>query len=268
VTHPVVAALRGGDVEARRDACDAAPGDPEAVRVVEALVGALADDSPAVVHAAVRARERIGRQHAAVVPALDSALRHDDARVRLEAAWTWARLEPPPVKLLPVVIGGLEHAVGDARWRAARLLVELGRLHGEVVPVVESLAGPGHPPRVRRIALGALRELAPGSDATLRAHLEASRDTDVGLERLALTGLAGLGPAPETWKRLAEVIAEHPDGGCRRVAVTAVATLGDPPEAVREALARGAATDTDASVRRAAERALGLLAATPSTPDS
>jgi HEAT repeat protein len=90
----------------------------------------------------------------------------------------------------------------------------------------------------------------------------------VGLERLALTGLAGLGPAPETWKRLAEVIAEHPDGGCRRVAVTAVATLGDPPEAVREALARGAATDTEASVRRAAARALGLLAATPSTPDS
>jgi hypothetical protein len=47
---------------------------------------------------------------------------------------------------------------------------------------------------------GCLRELAPGADATLRAHLEASRDADVGLARLALTGLAGLGsPTPETW---------------------------------------------------------------------
>jgi hypothetical protein len=262
VTHPVAAALASGEAPARRAACEAAANDPSAVLLVDALVGALGDRDPTVVRAAVRALERIGREHDAVLTSLSAALRSEDPHHRLEAAWTWARLEPPPVKLLPAIVSTLEHAGGDARWRAARLLVELGRIHGEVVPVVYGLAASDRPPRVRRIALTALRELAPGSPETLRAHLEASRDPDAGLQRLALTGLAGLRSATsEVWSRLSEVLAKHGDPACRRVAATAVGALGDPPETVKTALARSAASDADASVRAAAERALRQLAA-------
>jgi hypothetical protein len=157
-----------------------------------------------------------------VLVALRPALRSDDPRQRLEAAWTWARLEPPPIVLLPAVVRSLAALDGDARWRAARLLVELARLHGEVAPVVRSLALPDQPARVRSIGLAALRELEPGADATRAAHLAASRDPDRGLARMALLGLAGLAPTREVWQRFAEVAASHADPACRQIAATAL----------------------------------------------
>lgn len=256
MTHPVVAALRSGAAATRRQACETAADDPSAVLLVDALVDALGDDDPGVARTASHALQRIGREHDAVLPALRSALRGESARQRLEAAWTWARLEPPPIKLLPAVVSSLDELAGDARWRAARLLVELGRLHAEIGPVLHDLACARHTPRVRRIGLAVLRDLDPHGEATRRAHLEASRAEDAGLQRLALTGLAGLGPATEeTWSRLCEVVAEHPDPACRRVAATAIGALGEAPPAVRSTLRQAADSDADSGVRSAAARA-------------
>ena len=256
MTHPIAAALRSAAAEQRCAACAAAAEDPSAVLLVDPLVAALADRDARVVRAAASALERIGRQHEAVLVALRPALRSEDPRQRFEAAWTWARLEPPPIKLLPAVVSALEDLAGDARTRAARLLVELTRLHGEVAPVVRSLVAADQPARVRAIGLTAMREIAPDSDAARRAHLAASRDPDPGLARIALTGLAGLAPAREIWERIAEVLAHHADPACRRIAATAVGPLGDPPPDVRDALARAAQSDADPIVRAAAARAL------------
>ena len=223
MTHAIVAALRSAAAEQRRAACDAAPDDPSAVLLVPPLVAALADRDARVVRAATRALERIGRAHTSVLTSLRPALRSDDPRHRLEAAWTWARLEPPPIALLPAIVASLVHLEGDARWRAARLLVELARIHGEVAPVVRNLAAADQPGRVRGIGLAALRELEPGSDATRRAHLAASRDPDPGLARLALLGLAGLAaPTSEVRERFAEVVSSHADPACRRIAARAL----------------------------------------------
>ena len=225
MTHPIVAALRSAAADERRAGCDAAPEDPSAVLLVDPLVEALGDRDPRVARAATRALERIGRQREpeTVLVALRAALRSEDPRRRLEAAWTWARLEPPPVKLLPAVVSALGDLDGDARWRAARLLVELARMHGEVAPVVRNLAAADQPARVRRIGLAALRELEPESDAAVAAHLAASRDPDVGLARLALLGLAGLaGPTDEVSRRFAEVAASHADPACRTIAARAL----------------------------------------------
>ncbi|HKA14122.1 MAG TPA: HEAT repeat domain-containing protein [Myxococcota bacterium] len=255
MTHPIVAALRSAAAEDRRAACEAAADDPSAVLLVDPLVAALADRDVRVVRAATAALERIGRRHEAVLVALRPALRSEDPRQRFEAAWTWARLEPPPIALLPAVVSALADLAGDARLRAARLLVELARLHGEVAPVVRSLAAADQPTRVRWIGLLVLRELAPESDIARSAHLAASRDPNPGLARLALTGLAGLAPARQIWDRLREVLARHPDPAFRRIAATAVGALGDAPAEVRDALAHAARSDADAGVRAAAERA-------------
>jgi hypothetical protein len=225
VTHPIVAALGSAAADQRIAACDAAPDDPSAVLLVEPLVGALADRDARVARAATRALERIGRARAvdAVLVALRPALRSSDPRQRLEAAWTWARLEPPPIVLLPAIAASLAYLEGDARWRAARLLVELARMHGEVAPVVRHLAGADQPARVRRVGLAALRELEPESDATRAAHLAASGDPDPELARLAVLGLAGLAaPTSEVWQRLSEVVSSHPDPECRRIAARAL----------------------------------------------
>jgi hypothetical protein len=195
------------------------------VLLVDPLVAALGDRDARVVRAATQALERIGRAGAteSVLVALRAGLRSEDPRERLEAAWTWARLEPPPIKLLPAVVSAAADLDGDARWRAARLLVELARMHGEVAPVVRSLVAPEQPPRARAIGLAALRELEPNSDSTRRAHLAASRDPDPGIARLALLGLAGLAaPTREVWERFTEVAASHPDPVCRHVAERAL----------------------------------------------
>ena len=223
MTHPIVAALRSAASEERLAACGAAADDPSAVLLVDPLVAALGDRDARVVRAATRALERIGREHEAVLVALRPALRSEDPRQRLEAAWTWARLEPPPIKLLPAVVSSLAGIDGDARWRAARLLVELARMHGEVAPVVRNLVAAEEPARVRAIGLAALRELEPGSDLTRSAHLAASRDPDAGLARLALLGLAGLAaPTGEVWQRFAEAAASHGDPACRAIATRAL----------------------------------------------
>ena len=247
MSHPLLAALRDGSAATRREACAAAAEDPSAVLLVDALCQALADADAAVARAAGTALQRIAREHGdaqpSVLSGLRDALRGETARQRLEAAWTWARIEPPPIALLPAVAGALDDAEGDARWRAARLLVELGRLHGEVTPVVFGLAGSEHPPRVRRIALTAMRELAPGDAAVLRAHLAASGDTDAGLRRIALAGLAGLGArTPEVWAALGRALEDEGDPAARRVAARAVRTLGEAPDPlVAAAEAAGAA---------------------------
>ena len=212
MTHPLVAALRSAAAADRRAACDAAAGDPSAVLLVDALVSALGDRDATVVRAATRALERIGRDHESVLVALRPALRSEDARQRLEAAWTWARIEPPPIKLLPAIVSSL----GE--------LDEQARMHGEVTPVIQNLVRDDQPARVRGTALAALRELEPSSPLTIAAHLAASRDADAGLARLALLGLAGVRvPSGEVWQRFAEVAASHADAACRRIAETALA---------------------------------------------
>ncbi len=256
MTHPIVAALHSAAAEERRAACEAAPGDPSAVLLVDPLVEALGDRDPRVVRAATRALEQIGREHEAVLVALRPALRSAESRHRLEAAWTWARLEPPPIKLLPAIVSALGDLQGDARWRAARLLVELARIHDEVSPVVHNLVAGDQPVRVRAVGLAALRELEPDSDATRAAHLAASRDRDPGLARLALVGLAGIAATREVWERLIEVLAANPDAACRRIAATACGALGSAPPEAHAALERAAQEDGDESVRAAAARSL------------
>ena len=238
MSHPLLAELACASAERRRRACEAAPEDPSAVLLVGALAECLGDREPEVCRAAGAALQRIGRgpgqASGPVLAALRPALRGESARERLEAAWTWARLEPPPLALLPAVVSCLEEADGDGRWRAARLLVELARLHAEAAPVVSGLAAAEQPARVRRIALAALRELSPGEPTTLDAHLEACRDPDPGLRRLALTGLAGLGArSEEVWSALTDALAPETDATTRRAAALAVVRLEQAPGALQ-----------------------------------
>ena len=88
-------------------------------------------------------------------------------------------------------MAALDSEDGDVRWSATRILVEMGRGHGEVLPVLLSLARDGSP-RARRMALAGLRELAPGEPEVARALLAATRDADLRVRRAAVTALAGL----------------------------------------------------------------------------
>jgi HEAT repeat protein len=225
LTHPVLGRLASADAEERRSACLAAESDPSAVLLVPALAEALGDETDAVARAASQTLAALGRRHAAVREALRASLREDPPRRRIRAAFTLARLEPPELRSLPALVSALEDADGDVRWTATRILVELGRLHGEVLPVLLNLARDASA-RVRRMALGGLRELAPGEPEVARVLVAASRDTDPGVRRAALTALAALeGPPGLVRERLVEAAGGDPDAASRRLAEIALAVL-------------------------------------------
>jgi len=231
VSHPVLRRLADPDPALRRAACRDAASDPTAVLLVDALAKALGDPERAVARAASASLAALGREVPEVVPALRRALAPGDPARRVHAAVTLAELAPPTPALLPALVEGLGAEDGDVRWAAARLLVDAGRLHGEVFALLRGLAlGPGDP-KARAMACACLRALAPDAPATARALCDVSREDDPALRRAALTALAGaIDPPREVASRLAEVAEGDPDPACRRLA-----------DAARRALARRAA---------------------------
>jgi len=225
VTHPLLRGLASDDAEQRRRACLEAENDPSAVLLVPALAAALGDPVKPVARAASQVLAALGRYHSSVVEALREALRAEQPRLRVQAAFTLARLEPPEPRSLPALVAALEFEDGDVRWTATRILVEMGRGHGEVLPVLMSLARDGSP-RARQMALAGLRELAPAEPEIARRLLAATRDPDLGVRRAAFTALAGLEEPPASaLERLAQAVTSDPDAASRRLAETALAAL-------------------------------------------
>jgi HEAT repeat protein len=267
VSHPLLARLGSADPDVRRDACRDAAADPAATLLAPALARALGDPSKAVARAASDALVAIERSAGGTADAVRGALHGDAPAARFGAAFTLARLEPPSPKLLPALVEALASGDGDVRWAAARLLVEMGRLHGEVLGVLVGLARAGEGAGVRRMAIFALGRLAPDRPEAARVLLDATRDTDLHVRRAAFTALAALlDPPREVAARLLEALAGDPDAATRRLAALALGELGAAspaalPAEARAALARAEADADDADLRRAAARSLGKLGA-------
>jgi HEAT repeat protein len=273
VTHPLVARLRDPRPETRREACARAAVDPSAVLLVEPLCRVLGDPDPRVAGAASRALLEIAKHDRELPSRLSEALRGGSRDARCWAAITLTRLEPPSLKLLPVLLDGLEHGAREVAWSSARAIVALGRLEGEVLPVLLHFVEGDERPGLRRLAVFALRELAPDRPETTRALLAASRDPDRELRRAALSALAVvLEETGDACDRLLEVLRRDPDPASRGLAASALGVLASrAPERtgeVREVLRGSAEGDAEPLVRRAAQAALERSAATdPSAPD-
>ncbi|HVP30547.1 MAG TPA: HEAT repeat domain-containing protein [Myxococcota bacterium] len=269
MAHPILARLRHPDPTERRAACLAAPEDPAATLLLDALGETLGDPVKSVSRAASDALAAIGRRERHVETVLRTALRSDSPGRRFAAAYTSVRLGPPTPTLLPALVDALASPDGDVRWSAARMLVDLGRLHGEVLGVLVGLVRAGDAPVVRRMASFALRELAPDRPEAARVLVDGTRDSAVHVRRAAFSALASLlDPPPEVSARLLEAVEHEPDLACRRIAAVALGELGiSSPGSLapdfRARLERLAADADDPDLRRAAERALLRLARPP-----
>ena len=226
MSHPILERLADPDPETRARACRDAALDPAAVLLIDALGEALGDVERAVARAASDALARLAREHD-VAAALRRALHGRDRRGRWQAARTLARLEPPGPRLLPAAVEALD---GPDAWEAARLLVDAGRLHGEVLPLLLGLVRGGASDSLRRMAAHCLRELAPDLPECADALIAASRDASPSVRRAALTALAGLrAPPPGVRERLRETRAREPDPSLRALADRALALMGEAP---------------------------------------
>jgi HEAT repeat protein len=267
VSHPVLEGLRGADPAGRLAACRAAVDDPSATLLIDALGEALADPVREVSRAAGDALVALGRLDRSVDEVLRRALRSQDAGRRFGAAAALARLAPPGPMLIPALVEALGQREGDVRWTAARLLVDAGHLHPEVLGILLGLARADERAPVRRMAVFALRELAPDLPECARTLVQATHDDDASVRRAALTAMASLlDPPAFVLERLLEVLDgdAHGDPASRRIATLALGELGaaDPaclPAGSIEQLQALAASSVDGGLRRGATRALTRL---------
>ncbi|MDH3520336.1 MAG: HEAT repeat domain-containing protein [Myxococcales bacterium] len=265
MTHPIVERLRSDDPEQRRSACADAARDPSAALFVEALCERLADPVHGVASAASRALAQLAPRDAQVRRGLDRALRGEEPMRRWRAALTYPRFEPPSLKLLPVLIDASGAPDRHVRWATTKLLVDLGRLQPEVLPVLLERSHADPRPVARRMLVHALRGLAPDRSETARALLAATQDRDAAVRRAALAGLAALlDPPAEVLERLCETLRGDDDAASRRIAATALGALGARnaarvPPAAATALRSAARTAGDPDLRRAAARALDRI---------
>jgi len=266
MTHPILHRMASRHPEERRAACLDARGDPAAVLFAEALVGLLGDPVKAVVRAASDALVEISRgADSGVEGALLGALHSDEPTRRWGAAFTAARVAQPNLRLLPALVEALGCTDGDVRWAAARIIVDVGHGHGEVLPLLVGLVRGGENPVVRRMATYALRELAPDRPEAAAVLLEAATDRDVQVRRAATTAMASLlGPPPQIGRHLLGALVSDPDAATRRLAALALGELGseDPravPAETRQALATASEHSEDIDLQRAVRLALQRL---------
>jgi len=267
VSHPLIERLCSPDPALRLAACRSAASDPSAILLAPALAEALGDPVKAVVRAASDALVEIQQRAGGVEPALREALHSREPRRRWGAAFTTARLAPPTPRLLPALVEALASPDGDVRWAAARILVDTGRLHGEVLPLLFGLVRRGESPVLRRMATFALRELAPDRPEAAEVLLEAAADRDLHVRRAATTAMAALQqPPPRVPEHLLETLRRDPDAANRRLAALALGELGAanpdclPAEAFQR-LEEAGRDNPDPDLRRALRRALDRLAA-------
>lgn len=226
MTHPLVAQLGDPEPAARAGACRAIAADPAGALLVEPLASALGDPERAVAKAAADALVILARGSDAVARLLRARLRERGAgapaRARVHAALALARLEPAEPGLLPALVEGLGARDGDVRWSSARVLVDMGRLHPQIVGVLVGLVRGADHAAARRMATFALRELAPDHPETVGALLAATGDADLHVRRASVTALAGLlDPPPAVATRLAALRAD-PDPTLAQLATLAL----------------------------------------------
>lgn len=219
MTHPLVAQLGDPEPAARAGACRAIAADPAGALLVEPLASALGDPERAVAKAAADALVILARSSRARLRERGAGA---PARARVHAALALARLEPAEPGLLPALVEGLGARDGDVRWSSARVLVDMGRLHPQIVGVLVGLVRGADHAAARRMATFALRELAPDHPETVGALLAATGDADLHVRRASVTALAGLlDPPPAVATRLAALRAD-PDPTLAQLATLAL----------------------------------------------
>jgi HEAT repeat protein len=262
LSHPIIAGLASPDTAERHAACVAAADDPSAVLLLHALAEALGDPEKRVAQAASDSLAQLAQTSDEVSGVVRAALSGGTPNQRWFAAFTYSRIEPVGPRLLPPLIEALGSDAGDIRWAAARLLVNTGRAHGEVLPLMLGLARTAPTGVLGCWALYGRRALAPDEPGCAHAIAAATHDPDRSVRHAALTALASLRDAPASViDRIVEVSTDTGDPAGQRIATFALGALGSRPQielsesAIASLRQHAAGTHRDA-LRSAARRAL------------
>lgn len=183
---------------------------------------------------------------------------------RFSAAWILFRRGEGSLRIVPTLLDSLEHADGDLRWSATHMLATLGRMHAEVLPLLLHEARKARSPTRRRMALFALRELAPEREETHAVFVSALKDSETSVQLAALSSFGKLyEPDRAAADQILEILKSHPDRRMRRIAAAVTPELVSAHPDTRERarpLLDALLTSADPALSRAARSALARLA--------
>ena len=251
--------LRSVDVAERLDAMADViqPGGCTDADTLEALAACLGDARKIIQRRAAETFAALGAQGTSVRDVLLRTLESDVTRQRWGAAYALSLLGDAPPVTLPTLLEALGSDDGDVRWAAGNILA---RLRGDttLVDALQQLLGTGNPAQ-RKMAAYCLRDLDARSPAVERALFAALHDPDTYVRLAVISAIGRLAIDRVTAAHgLVELLAD-PNASVHRVAAAVLGLLGERSDAVHAALTR-ASQSADASLARAAERSLRMLA--------
>lgn len=233
------------------------PGGCADAEVLEALAACLGDARKIIQRRAAETFAALGAQGTSVREVLLRTLESDVTRQRWGAAYALSLLGDAPPVTLPTLLQALGSDDGDVRWAAGNILA---RLRGDTVLVdaLQQLLGTGNSAQ-RKMAAYCLRDLDARSPAVERALFAALHDPDTNVRLAIIAAIGRLAIDRATAAQGLIDLLGDPDARVHRVAAAVLGLLGERSDAVHAAL-KIASQSADASLARAAERSLRLLA--------
>jgi len=248
-TADLVDTLRGGSVQARRDATRAlGSARHEVEQAVKALIGALGDEDLDVRCNARLGLSRIGTE---ATPYLLASLSDVNAQKRYGAAAALERIGPKAHGALPMLIAALQDEDASVREEAARALGRWGtQAEPAVAALTRLLADPD--PFTSGAAVFALSRLGKGSVPSLIGTLKDSNHVVRWCAAIALSKMGS--DAISAIPSLAEALRDS-DDNTRSTAAAALQNVGPGAKSAVPSLER-CLYDRDEDVRRNADLAL------------
>lgn len=191
------------------------------------------------------------------VPALLAALKHDQSRMRAEAADDLGAIGPPAMAATAALRATLRDPDALVRVSTAQALARIDATDPAPVPALVELLK-DKTARVRKAAAYALGNLGADAREAVPALVQALKDVDPGLRWTAVETLGQVGaPAGAAVPALVELLSDPP---CRAAAADALGQIGTASKAAIAPL-QALLKDADGSIRWTA--ALALLRIDP-----
>ncbi len=190
---------------------------------------------------------RLDEKGDAALPLLQSALKGDDLRLKVEALLNVPRYSARAPELLDALIACLQASESRVKQLAFSIIRGMGQRGEKAIPAIVAM----------------LKETGKGGDGDLNRPKVNGKDYDrdlTNMKFMAIDMLAGYKPAPDAVFDAEESVLHDPAPHVRTRAVMALQRLGaDSPKVVISILAKAMASEQDDSVKRQMEGVINQL---------
>jgi HEAT repeats len=222
------------------------------------LMADLEKSDKPILRKAVDALIRVAADDPQIGLTLSELLNDPSRENRWPIAYVLASLPSPPQSSVQVLGETLDHRDPEIRWAVALILIRLAKTDRQVLELLIELAAKGTTNQ-RRMAIYSLRDVGLSDEESVRALMDALRDSDPTVRVAAVTSLKVHSGLSENGKNeLLQLFSKDQDLRVRNTAAITLAQLGDPSDEFLSELTKATASE-NAQLKKAATAAFGIL---------